>query len=173
MKPKSFYRKSLAGAASALSLTIIFGIGAGAQTAAISADTPELAASGRAVEQAKAKLDQCRKQLEASRALLRAAEAEYKAAVANKTALGLRTQAKQLADRSGLPAQISDSAPVVVPIDIQSLPALGVGTGGKAPAAPQQPVDLTQTRINNVDFNAEPSAAPGIAPAPGSQPAVP
>lgn len=164
MKPVSFYRRSVTGALCALSLSFVYGIGAGAQTAATPGETPELSASSHAVEQAKIKLDQCRRQLDASKALLRAAEAEYKAAVANRAALGLRTHAKQLADRSGLPAHISDSAPVVVPVDLQSLPALGVGTQTNSPAPTQQPVDLSPTRINTVDFNAEP------APAPGSQP---
>ncbi len=62
---------------------------------------------------------------------------------------------------------------MVVPVDLQSLPALGVGTqvksGQTAPVSP--PVDLTQTRINTVDFNSEPAPAP--APAPGMQPAAP
>jgi len=166
MKPASFYRKSVMGAASALSLSLIFGIGAGAQTANTQGETPELSASSHAVEQAKVKLDQCRKQLDASKALLRAAEAEYKAAVANRAALGLRTHARQLADRSGLPAHISDSAPVVVPVDLQSLPALGIGTtSGSAPA--QQPVDLAPTRINAVDFNSEPAPTPGTQPPAG------
>ncbi len=169
MKPARFYRKSVMGAASVLSLSIIFGISAGAQTAGSTGETPELAASSHAVEQAKTKLDQCHKQLEASRALLRAAEAEYKAAVASKAALSLRTQAKQLADLSGLPSHISDSAPVVVPVDIQSLPSLGVGAQAKPAQASQQPVDLTPTRINTVDFNAEPAPAP----APGTQPQTP
>lgn len=171
MKPASFYRKSLVGAASALSMSFVFGIGAGAQTAIAPVETPELVASGQAVEQAKTKLEQCKKQLDASRALLRAAEAEYKAAVANKAALSLRTHAKQLADLSGLPPHISNSAPVVVPVDIQSLPALGIGTTGNSTqtAATTQPVDLSPTRI---DFNAEPPAAEQqVAPAPGGQPA--
>lgn len=164
MKPASFYRKSVVGAVSTLTLSLVFGISAGAQTTLTPAETPELAASSQAVEQAKTKLDQCRKQLEASRALLRAAEAEYKAALASKAALSLRTHAKQLADLSGLPPHISDSAPVVVPVDLQSLPALGVGTQVKStPAA--TPVDLAPTRINSVDFNAEPAPAP----APGVQ----
>lgn len=176
MKPASFYRKSFAGAASVLFISFGCGIGAGAQTQIVPGDTPELAASTQAVEKAKAKLDQCHKQLEASRALLRAAEAEYKAAVASKSAVSLRTHAKQLADLSGLPSHISDSAPVVVPVDLQSLPALGVGqqvkSGQPAPVAQtgqsgqnNQPIDLTPTRINTVDFNAEPLPAP----APGAK----
>lgn len=165
MKPASFYRKSVMGAASALTVSLIFGISVGAQTAVPQSDPPELAASSQAVEQAKTKLDQCRKQLEASRALLRAAEAEYKAALASKAALSLRTHAKQLADLSGLPPHISDSAPVVVPVDLQSLPALGVGTQVKSTQT-AAPVDLAPTRINNVDFNASPAPAPGMQGAP-------
>ncbi|MBA3858756.1 MAG: hypothetical protein C0507_17760 [Cyanobacteria bacterium PR.3.49] len=170
MKPASFFRKSVMGALCVLSFSLVFGIGAGAQTAATSGETPELSASSHAVEQAKIKLDQCRKQLDASKALLRAAEAEYKAAVANRAALGLRTHARQLADRSGLPAHISDSAPVpvVVPVDLQSLPALGVGTQTNSTAPAQNPVDLSPTRINTVDFNAEPAPAPGAQPPAGS-----
>lgn len=166
MKPASSFRKSVVGAVSVLTLSSIFGIGAGAQTALMSGESPELAASSHAVDQAKVKVDQCRKQLDASRALLRAAEAEYKAALASKSALSLRTQAKQLADLSGLPAHISDSAPVVVPVDLQSLPALGVGTqvksGQAAQSTPQ--ADLSPTRINAVDFNSEPAPAPGMPP---------
>ncbi len=169
MKPASFFRKSVVGAVSVLTLSSVFGISAGAQTALMSGETPELAASSHAVDQAKVKVDQCRKQLDASRALLRAAEAEYKAALASKSALSLRTQAKQLADLSGLPAHISDSAPVVVPVDLQSLPALGVGTQVKSAQAAQstqstQPADLSPTRINAVDFNSEPAPAPGMPP---------
>ncbi len=175
MKPASFYRKSVVGAASVLTLSLVFGIGAGAQTVTTPAEPPELAASSHAVEQAKVKLEQCRKQLDASRALLRAAEAEYKAAVASKAALGLRTHAKQLADLSGLPAHISDSAPVVVPVDLQSLPSLGVGTQVKSgqpvvSGQPVQPLDLSPTRINAVDFNAEPAPTPGMQPANGARP---
>ncbi len=165
MKPASFFRKSVVGAASVLTLSFVFGIGAGAQTTVMSGETPELAASSHAVDQAKAKVDQCRKQLDASRALLKAAEAEYKAAQASKSALSLRTQAKQLADLSGLPAHISDSAPVVVPVDLQSLPALGIGTQVKSGTSiPSQSVDMAQTRINAVDFNSEPAPMPGAQP---------
>lgn len=162
MKPASFFRNSVMGAASALTLSLVIGISAGAQVTLSPAEPPELAASSHAVDQAKAKLDQCRKQLEASRALLRAAEAEYKAAMASKAALSLRTHAKQLADLSGLPPHISDSAPVVVPVDLQSLPALGVGTQVKSTTPANAPTDLAPTRINTVDFNAEPAPAPGV-----------
>ncbi len=174
MKPASFFRKSFVGAVSVLTISSVFGISAGAQTTAVSGENPELAASTHAVEQARVKVEQCRKQLDASRALLRAAEAEYKAAQASKSALSLRTQAKQLADLSGLPAHISDSAPVVVPVDLQSLPSLGIGTqvkpGKPASAQPAQPLDLSPTRINAVDFNAEPAPTPGVLPANGVQP---
>jgi hypothetical protein len=171
MKPASFFRKSVVGAVSALTLSSVFGISAGAQTALMSGESPDLAASSHAVEQARVKVDQCRKQLDASRALLKAAEAEYKAALASKSALSLRTQAKQLADLSGLPAHISDSAPVVIPVDLQSLPALGVGTQVKPgqTAQPSQATDLSPTRINAVDFNSEPAPAP----APGAPQAAP
>lgn len=166
MKPASFFRKSVVGAVSVLTLSSVFGISAGAQTALMSGESPDLAASSHAVDQAKVKVDQCRKQLDASRALLKAAEAEYKAALASKSALSLRTQAKQLADLSGLPAHISDSAPVVVPVDLQSLPALGVGTQVKSgQAVPPAQTDLTPTRINAADFNSEPAPAPGMPPA--------
>jgi len=162
MKPASFYKKAFLGATCLLSMAFSFGIAAGAQSSATPTETPELQESSKRVEQAKIKLDQCRKQLDASRALLRAAEAEYKASIANKTALGLRTQAKQLADLSGLPSHISNSAPVpvVTPIDIQSLPSLGVGT--VSGSSTSQTADVPQGgRIDAADFNSQPAPTPG------------
>lgn len=163
MKPASFYKKAFLGATCLLSMAFSFGIAAGAQSSATPTETPELQESSKRVEQAKIKLDQCRKQLDASKALLRAAEAEYKASIANKTALGLRTQARQLADLSGLPSHISNSAPVpvVVPVDIQSLPALGVGTMSGSSTSQ---VDVPQGgRIDAADFNSQPAPTPGSA----------
>lgn len=76
--------------------------------AGTSADTPpELQSAQQRVELSRAKLDQAKQQLSAAKAMLKAADAEYKAAKADHEALSLRTQARKLADASGLQDTIS------------------------------------------------------------------
>jgi hypothetical protein len=73
-----------------------------------SADSPpELQSAQQRVEMSKAKLDQAKQQLSAAKAMLRAADAEFKAARADQEALSLRTQARKLADASGLQETLS------------------------------------------------------------------
>jgi len=64
--------------------------------------TPELDAAGQKCDLLKAKYDQAKKQLDAAKANLKAAEAELKAARADKEALGLRTQARELASAAAV-----------------------------------------------------------------------
>ena len=112
--------------------------------------TPELAAADERVGKARTQLETARKQLEAARAMLRAAEADYRAAKAAREALALQTKAQGLADASGLgklAAQTGATSPAAAPP-----PAAPVATPAAAPA------DLSQTRIQQVDFNAEPAA---------------
>lgn len=114
------------------------------------AASPELQAADERVEQAKSQMGTARKQLSAARALLKAAEADYKAACAERQALALKTTAQDLADASGLQQ--------VAPAPVKSS---GLGIAQKAPAESKSPAaeDLSQTRIQQFDFNAEPAAA--------------
>jgi hypothetical protein len=81
------------------------GVGSGA---GVSADTPpELQSAQQRVELSRSKLDQAKQQLSAAKAMLKAADAEYKAAKADQEALSLRTQARKLADASGLQDTVS------------------------------------------------------------------
>jgi hypothetical protein len=119
-----------------LSSTLLTGTSYGAGTAtgmpgSSTADlSPELQSAGQRVDMSKAKLDQARQQLSAAKAMLRAAEAEFKAAQADQNALSLRSEARKLADASGL----QDTGTVgnrLYPVDmsqIKSTPATAPGT---------------------------------------------
>jgi hypothetical protein len=120
----------------------------------VSPSTPELSAANDRVRQAKAQWDIAKKQVDAARALLRAAEADYRAAVADREALALKTTAQGLADASGL-VQSSAAKPKSVPADVPAQVAAPVAAPVAAAPAPAQ--DLSQTRIQQNDFNAEPS----------------
>lgn len=125
----------------------------------VSPSTPELSAANDRVKQCKAQWDIAKKQVEAARALLRAAEADYRAAVADREALALKTTAQGLADASGLvqssPAVKPKAAPIVAPA--QSAAAEPTAAPVAAPAPAQ---DLSQTRIQQTDFNATESSEP-------------
>ena len=126
--------------------------------------TPELDMATHRVEQAKAKLDQARQQLSAARAMLKAAEAEFKAARADKEALAARTEARKLADASGL----KDDG--VTPVQ----PSNDFGVNRLFPVTNQPvvttPADLSQTRIQDADLT-KAVTVPMTAPA-TPQPAV-
>ena len=99
--------------------------------------SPELQSASDRVEMSRSKLDQARQQLSASKAMLKAAEAEYKAARADQEALSLRSEARKLADASGL--QESGTAPNrLYPVDMSQLK--------KAPVTPA----MTGSGTNNV-----------------------
>jgi hypothetical protein len=125
--------------------------------------TPELVAADQRVDGAKAEWDRAKKQLEAARALLRAAEADYKAAVADREALALKTAAQNLADESGLPiatrpATAPAAAKPVAPPAAAPTPAATTPTPGiPAAAANTSAADLSATRIQPVDFAAQPA----------------
>lgn len=112
-------------------------------------NTPELAAADEKVAKAKEQWDTARKQLEAAKALLRAAEADYKAAVAAREALALKTKAQGLADASGLNQVAAKPAP-------ENSTAGDGSSRLSAASAPQPAQDLSPTRIQQGDFNAEP-----------------
>lgn len=103
----------IAISASLLAMSLSGGIAFGAtsdpsQGVGVSADAPpELNSAQQRVDMSKGKLDQARQQLSAAKAMLKAAEAEYKAARADQEALSLRSQARKLADASGLQESVS------------------------------------------------------------------
>lgn len=123
--------------------------------------TPELVAADQRVDGAKAQWDRAKKQLEAARALLRAAEADFKAAVADREALALKTTAQNLADESGLPiatrpATVQTATPKPAPVTTPA--AATTPAPGPAAAAPTStPTDLSATRLQPVDFAAQPA----------------
>jgi hypothetical protein len=124
--------------------------------------TPELVAADQRVDGAKAQWDRAKKQLEAARALLRAAEADYKAAVADREALALKTTAQNLADESGLPIATrpatTPAAAKPAPAPAAPSPAATTPTPGiPAAAANTSAADLSATRIQPVDFAAQPA----------------
>ena len=84
-----------------------------------------------------------------------AAEAEYKAARADKDALAARTEARKLADASGL----KDDG--VLPVQPTAAMTFGANrlypanaVPSSAPAATTTSLDLAKTRIQQADFNA-------------------
>jgi hypothetical protein len=99
--------------------------------------SPELQSASDRVEMSRAKLDQARQQLSASKAMLKAAEAEYRAAKADQEALSLRSEARKLADASGLQESAS-AGNRLYPVDMSQLK--------KAPVAPA----MTGSNANNV-----------------------
>jgi hypothetical protein len=123
--------------------------GMGASGAGVSADAPsELNSAQQRVEMSRGKLDQARQQLSAAKAMLKAAEAEHKAARADQEALSLRSQARKLADASGLQESVSTGQrlyPANVPpqsgapganTPSANLSATGVQIPGSVPVAP-------------------------------------
>jgi len=110
---------------------------------------PELDSAGQRVEAAKTKLDQARQQLKAARALLKACEAEFNAARADREALALRSEAKKLADASGL--KDNGAQPVQPDASIKSFAAAN-------PPPVTEATDLSKTRIQQTDVNAQPAA---------------
>ncbi|MCA9816484.1 MAG: hypothetical protein R3C24_03535 [Cyanobacteriota/Melainabacteria group bacterium] len=116
------------------------------------------------LETAKVRLEIAKKQVVASKARLKAAESEYKAAQANSEARNLQHEAFKLSESSGLPAitntQIEESKQRSLASRFLKKPAAGeeVVTPEVAPEAPAvtpaAPVDLSNTRIQQVDFNA-------------------
>lgn len=103
---------------------------------------------------AKVRLDIAKKQVIAAKARLKAAESEFKASKANHEARNLQHEAYKLSESSGLPA-ISNSL-----IEENKQRSLASKLIKKAPAKTEaieqqaNPVDLTNTRIQQVDFNA-------------------
>ncbi len=116
------------------------------------------------LEKAKVRLEIAQKQVNAAKARLKAADAEFKAAKANHDARNLEHQAKKLSDASGLP-EISEGQ-----IEQNRTKSLALKEVEPAKeAAPGQPVDLSKTRLQQVDFNAQPEGeTPAPAPSPES-----
>ena len=119
-------------------------------TGSVSADAPpELQSAQQRVELSKARLEQAKQQLSAAKAMLKAADAEFKAARADQEALSLRTQARKLADASGLQDTVSTGTRLypatVMPLGAPSPGAAfsPVGAGAVAvPAAQSENVDV-------------------------------
>jgi len=160
MNLRKLYSLSIAAGLLSPACSIVVATASGAQnplaavTPPAKESTPELEASGHRVDQAKIKLDQARGQLGAARAMLKAAEAEYKAARADKDALAARTEARKLADASGL----KDDG--VLPVQPTAAMTFGTNrlypatTSPTAPAPTATTPDLSKTRIQQADFNA-------------------
>jgi hypothetical protein len=94
--------------------------------------SPELQSAAQRVDMSKSKLDQARQQLSAAKAMLKAAEAEFKAAQADQNALSLRTEARKLADASGL----QDNGTVgnrLYPVDMSQIKSTPVTSPSAAP----------------------------------------
>ena len=103
--------------------------------------SPEQQSAAQRVDMSKAKLDQARQQLSAAKALLKAAEAEFKAAQADQTALSLRTEARKLADASGL-QETTTTGNRLYPVDmsqIKSTPANSQTAAAQAQSQAQTP----------------------------------
>jgi hypothetical protein len=113
----------------------------------VSADSPpELNSAQQRVDMSRGKLDQARQQLSAAKAMLKAAEAEFKAARADQEALSLRSQARKLADASGLQETVS--------------------TGQRLYPANMAPGGVPATAAPNANLSATGMTVPGGAPAP-------
>lgn len=112
------------------------------------------------LETAKIRLDIAKKQVEASKARQKAAEAEFKAAKANHEARNLEHQAQKLSESSGLPAiseqLIEENRNHAVASKFPFMGAKQEKVEEQAEPKEQKPVDLSETRIQQVDFNAQP-----------------
>lgn len=117
--------------------------------------TPELDRADERVKQAKVQLETAKKQLNAARALLRAAEADLKASEADREALALRTTAHGLAHESGLPIA---QAPNHKRETAEAQPPAAPAASATPAPAPQDGSDQS-TRIQPLDFNADPAAS--------------
>jgi hypothetical protein len=157
--------------ASLFALSFSGGIAFSANTATggvgVSADMPpELQSAQQRVEMSKNKLDQAKQQLSAAKAMLKAADAEFKAARADQEALSLRSQARKLADASGLQESVSTGtrlypATVVTPLGSVT-PAAPANVGAPLPSS-----DVTSTPVSSdtvMDNNAAGLAAPQGSP---------
>jgi len=160
------------GAASASPL----GFGGNSKATATSVNevsTPELDAAGQKCDLLKAKYDQAKKQLDAAKANLKAAEAELKAARADKEALGLRTQARELASAAAVD-------PIVKGPSSNGLGALSPAGSGVNPLGPDAPqihdIQAVATPMTNntqtsqptgggVNFESAPPTLQDLAPA--------
>lgn len=121
------------------------------------------------LDKAKVRFEIAQKQVDAAKARLKAADAEFKAAKANFEARNLDHQAKKLSDASGLPEITEGQIEQNRSKAIASKEVEPVKEEVTAPVAPAAPVDLSKTRLNQVDFNAQPegnTGAPVAAPAP-------
>ncbi|MBX9667810.1 MAG: hypothetical protein K2X93_09345 [Candidatus Obscuribacterales bacterium] len=122
------------------------------------------------LEKSKVRLEIAQKQVDAAKARLKAADAEFKAAKANHDARTLDHQAKKLSDASGLP-EISEGQ--IEQGRTKSLALKEVEQSKEAtPVVPAAPIDLSKTRLQQVDFNAQPEGDTS-APAPSPESAVP
>lgn len=144
--------KALLSIALAMSFPVTTALSVNAQISPSGVASPLDAAKER-LEKAKVRLDIARKQVDASRARLKAAEAEFKAAKAHHEAKELADKAAQLSDESGLPA-------ITENMINSNRRQIAINEKPKKEAAPKQqaaPVDLSGTRLNQVDFNAQPA----------------
>ncbi len=162
-----------------LSLALPLSMQAVCQANTLNVDSPSAAdvaaqvhAAKDRLETAKVRLEIAKKQVTASKARLKAAEAEFKAAKANHEARNLSHEAYKLSESSGLPA-ITNT--LIEENKQRSLASRFVKKPNKkqdavGPAAPtsSQAVDLSDTRIHPVDFN-----APGFENKQVNDPAVP
>jgi len=139
-------------------------------------NTPELVAADERVSQAEAQLEVAKKQLVAARSLLKAAEADLRAARADREALALKVQAQSLADEAGMirattPPPALAAVPKAEPEETMTAPAATTAPATTPPATQSQqtmpqatapaentaaPADVPNTRIQQLDFAAEP-----------------
>jgi hypothetical protein len=124
--------------------------------------SPELQAAAERIDLSKSKLDQARQQLSAAKAMLKAAEAEFRAARADQEALSLRTEARKLADASGLQDGASKGNRLY-PVDLSQIKSTAPGIA-EAAAPGSVPMSMgTDNRIHPVDFIGQPNAGtPGV-----------
>lgn len=154
----------------ALSLPIAVQSTAFAQDTVPGTDTQaNIDAAKDRLDKAKVKFEIAGKQVEAAKARLKAADAEFKAAKANFDARNLDHQAKKLSDASGLP-EITEGQ--IEQNRNKALASKEVEPTKEVtpPAAPATPVDLSQTRLKQADFNGQPTeeSAPTPAPSPAT-----
>lgn len=111
---------------------------------------PDTDAAAQRVELAKAKLDQSKQQLIAAKAILKAAEAEFRAARADQDALALRTQARKLADASGLP-ESTNLGTRLYPVDTKLVPTPGnINANTDTAAISPSPLQSSRTDQPNI-----------------------
>ena len=109
--------------------------------------SPQLQAAADRVTKARGDLDLAHKRLNASKAIVKTADAEFKAAKADQQALTLQSQAKELADASGMS---ETTPPAITAAPGQAAPTQSITNTDQSPDNAGQTFDFSGTPFTGV-----------------------